>query len=73
MLPNLRTYVARIIPLGWMKQGVQAFVEECYVELDDGERGEVVLAGNPDGTVRTSPRATPSPTPTISTSLPSAT
>ena len=50
--PNPRTYVARIIPLGTTMQGVQAFVEECYVESDDGERGEVVLAGNPDGTVK---------------------
>lgn len=50
--PNPRTYVARVIPLGWFKQGIQVFVEECYVELDDGERGAVVLAGNPDGTVK---------------------
>lgn len=59
MRPVPRTYVARVIPLGWYKQGIQAFVEECYVELDDGERGEVVLAGNPDGTVRHISRGDP--------------
>ena len=52
MRPTFRRYVARIIPLGSTKQGVQAFIEECYVERDDGRRGEVVLAGNPDGTIK---------------------
>ena len=60
--PVPRTYVADIIPLGATSPahdatgqlaggGVQAFVERCYIELDDGRRGEVVLRGNPDGTV----------------------
>lgn len=56
--PNPRTYRARIIPLGSTPQGVQAFVEECVVERGDG-RGEVVLAGNPDGTVRHVSRGDP--------------
>ena len=45
MRPTFRRYVARIIPLGSTKQGAQAFIEECYVERDDGRRGEVVHAG----------------------------
>src|SRR3954468_3801988 len=52
MRPSPRTYVARIVPLGTARQAVQAFVQECYVELDGGRRGEVVLAGNPDGSLR---------------------
>lgn len=63
MRPTYRSYVARIIPLGSTSPapnadgdlvgggGVQAFVEECWVEHDDGRRGEVVLAGNPNGTL----------------------
>jgi DNA polymerase I-like protein with 3'-5' exonuclease and polymerase domains len=71
MRPSRRDYVARIIPLGATSPapdsqgmlkgggGVQAFVEECYVELDDGKRGEVVLAGNPDGSVSYISRSDP--------------
>ncbi|WP_339911663.1 DNA polymerase, partial [Symmachiella dynata] len=51
MRPTRRTYQARIIPLGTTRQQVQAFVEECGVERPDGSF-RVVLAGNPDGTVR---------------------
>ncbi len=60
--PTPRSYIARIIPLGSTSPalgrngklaggGVQAFVEHCYIELEEGLRGEVVLAGNPDGTL----------------------
>jgi hypothetical protein len=71
MRPTYRSYVARIIPLGSVSPapdedgnlvgggGVQAFVEECWVELDDGRRGEVVLAGNPNGTVAHISRSDP--------------
>jgi DNA polymerase I-like protein with 3'-5' exonuclease and polymerase domains len=52
MRPYPRTYVAQVVPLGTARQAVQAFVQECYVELDEGRRGEVVLAGNADGTLR---------------------
>lgn len=49
--PNPRTYRATIVPLGTTPQGIQAFVRHCVVLRDDG-RGEVVLEGNTDGTVR---------------------
>jgi DNA polymerase I-like protein with 3'-5' exonuclease and polymerase domains len=52
MRPVPRRYVARIIPLGSTVQGVQSFVQDCWVELDEGRRGELVLAGNPDGSLR---------------------
>jgi hypothetical protein len=39
MRPVPRRYVARIIPLGSTVQGVQAFGQECWVELDEGRRG----------------------------------
>jgi DNA polymerase I-like protein with 3'-5' exonuclease and polymerase domains len=48
--PNPRHYLARIIPLGATRQGVQAFVETCWVERND-DRLETVLAGNPNGTL----------------------
>jgi hypothetical protein len=63
MRPSYRSYIARIIPLGSTSPapdadgnlvgggGVQAFVEKCWVELDGGREGELVLAGNPNGTV----------------------
>jgi DNA polymerase I-like protein with 3'-5' exonuclease and polymerase domains len=68
--PTPRSYIARIIPLGSTSPalsrsgslaggGVQAFVEQCYIELDDGVRGEVVLAGNPDGTLAYAARNDP--------------
>lgn len=44
---HVRTYRASIIPLGTYRQGVQAFVEQCYVL----ETKEIVLQGNADGTV----------------------
>jgi hypothetical protein len=71
MRPSYRSYVARIIPLGSTSPapneegvltgggGVQAFVEECYVELDDGRQGEIVLAGHRDGTVAHQSRSDP--------------
>ncbi len=43
------TYHAHIIPLGTYKQGVQAFIERCVCT----ESGQVVLEGNPDGTIKT--------------------
>jgi len=51
MKPNRRDYQADIIPLGTTIMGVQAFVQKCCVEIDDGDRGEVVLTGNPNGTL----------------------
>jgi hypothetical protein len=51
MRPNRRDYQAEIIPLGTTLMGVQAFVQKCVVEIDDGDMGEVVLAGNPNGTL----------------------
>jgi DNA polymerase I-like protein with 3'-5' exonuclease and polymerase domains len=45
--PHVRTYRADIIPLGTYRQGCQCFVEQCYI-LDTKE---VVMKGNPDGTV----------------------
>jgi hypothetical protein len=51
MRPNPRTYIARIVPLGTTRMGVQAFIEECCVELDGGTKGELVLEGKSDGTV----------------------
>jgi DNA polymerase I-like protein with 3'-5' exonuclease and polymerase domains len=68
--PTSRSYIARIIPLGSTSPalnesgnlaggGVQAFVEQCYIELDEGIRGEIVLAGNPDGTLAHAARNDP--------------
>jgi DNA polymerase I-like protein with 3'-5' exonuclease and polymerase domains len=48
---SFRRYVARIIPLGSTINGVQAFVQECWIDNDDGTR-EIVLAGNMDGTLK---------------------
>jgi DNA polymerase I-like protein with 3'-5' exonuclease and polymerase domains len=48
--PNPRHYLARIIPLGATRQGVQAFVQTCWVERAD-DRLETVLVGNTDGTL----------------------
>ena len=39
--------------------GIQAFVEQCWVELDDGKHGEVILAGNPNGTLAHISRSDP--------------
>ena len=49
--PTPRTYEADIIPLGVFRQGVQAFVQQCRRQRPD-DTWEVVLEGNPDGTVR---------------------
>jgi hypothetical protein len=71
MRPTYRSYVARIIPLGSTSPapdahgnlvgggGVQAFVEQCWVELDDGRQGEVILAGNSNGTLAHISRSDP--------------
>lgn len=52
MRPTRRTYRAKIIPLGSIQQGVQAFVEKCWLLDDKEETGSLVLAGNPDGTIQ---------------------
>ena len=44
---HVRTYRADVIPLGTYRQGVQVFVEQCYII----ETREVVLEGRPDGSV----------------------
>jgi DNA polymerase I-like protein with 3'-5' exonuclease and polymerase domains len=54
-----RTYQARIIPLGSLLIGVQAFVEECWIVDEEYGRHEVVLAGNPDGTIKHRSRSDP--------------
>ena len=71
MKPSYRSYIAKIIPLGSTSPapnehdvligggGVQAFVEECFVEHDDGDKLELVLAGNSDGTIRHISRGDP--------------
>ena len=71
MRPTYRSYVARIIPLGATTPapdaagnlvgggGVQAFVEQAWVELDEGRKGEVVLAGTPNGAVSHISRSDP--------------
>ncbi len=41
-------YEADIIPLGTTRHSVQAFVNRAYRVLDDGRRGEIILAGNQD-------------------------
>jgi len=51
MRPTRRTYHADIIPLGTTKYGIQAFVQECRVQLKRGPH--VVLAGNLDGSINT--------------------
>jgi DNA polymerase I-like protein with 3'-5' exonuclease and polymerase domains len=65
LVPTPRTYIAEIIPLGTLSNGISAFVRRCLITDEFENEGTVVLEGNPDGTVRSANKRDPLVNPSL--------